>query len=209
MNSATSTKGSSQDRRAALEGRRDAGAEAPAYVDGFRPWHFYIPLSMAGATVAVAVSQHTHPVALILLSAAVVAVGLVGVTLHRALAGFWGTADGEPIVVPVDRRDVLEREKALVLRSIKELEFDHKMRKVNDADFASIGGRLRARAITLMAAIEAAGGAASVTKAPASAIQPSTPADVSARSCERCDTANDLDATFCKRCGHRLGTAPS
>ena len=35
---------------------------------------------------------------------------------------------------------MLEREKALVLRSIKELEFDHAMGKVSDADFAEIGG---------------------------------------------------------------------
>ena len=51
-------------------------------------------------------------------------------------------------------RAALEREKALVLRSIKELEFDRAMGKVSPKDFDEMAGRLRARAID---ADEAAG----------------------------------------------------
>ena len=40
-------------------------------------------------------------------------------------------------------RQALEREKALVLRSIKELEFDHAMRKTATADFEEMRDRLR------------------------------------------------------------------
>ena len=47
-------------------------------------------------------------------------------------------------------RAVLEREKMLVLRSIKELEFDRAMGKVSAADFDEMAGRLRARALSLM-----------------------------------------------------------
>ena len=43
-------------------------------------------------------------------------------------------------------RAALEREKTLVLRSIKDLEFDHAMGKVSEKDFAEMGARLRARA---------------------------------------------------------------
>ena len=56
--------------------------------------------------------------------------------------------------LPPAARDVLEREKALVLRSIKELEFDKAMGKVSDADYAAIMARLRTRALVLMRDLE-------------------------------------------------------
>ena len=57
---------------------------------GFQLWHVYLILSMSGAIWAVIVSRHTHPAALLLISAAVVAAGLVGLALNYALAGFLG-----------------------------------------------------------------------------------------------------------------------
>ena len=92
----------------------------------------------SGATAAVILSRHTHPLALLLLSAAVVGAGLAGVAFHRALNGFFGIGTRPP---PHGERAraLLEREKALVLRSIKELEFDHQMGKVSEADFVDIG----------------------------------------------------------------------
>jgi zinc-ribbon domain len=161
----------------------------------FQPWQFYILLSMLGATAAVIVSRNTHPVALLLISAAVVCAGLVGVAFHRAMAGLFGQVPAPP--PPGDRaRAHLEREKALVLRSIKELEFDHKMRKVSVADYNDILGRLRTRALTLMQELER---------------MPSEPADVAASpivvsdgACPQCGTSNDADAKFCKQCGQKL-----
>ena len=100
--------GSSTDRGAT---RRDSS---------FQPWHFYILLSLAGATGAVIVSRNTHPAALIMLSASIVAAGLVGAALHSAIAGFLGGGTVEK-VASGRTRQFLEQEKALVLRSIKEL----------------------------------------------------------------------------------------
>src|SRR4029078_7365441 len=91
---------------------------------------FYFLLAMIAATAAVIVSKNTHPVALVLLSAAILGTGLVAIAVHRALAGFFGAKDvAEPALVVRAREDLL-REKALVLRSIKELEFDRSMGKV-------------------------------------------------------------------------------
>ena len=81
-NSATST-----ERDAAP--RRQAAAKPVEPQPGFRPWHFFVLISMAGATVAVMVSAHTHPVALLLLSAAVVCAGFVALALHGAIEGFF------------------------------------------------------------------------------------------------------------------------
>ncbi len=173
-NSATST-----DRRP---------AESPA---SFQAWHFFLLLSMAGATAAVVVSRETHPAALLLLSAAVICAGLVAIGLTMAVGGFFTRTTIAPI--SVSKRHELEREKGLVLRSIKELEFDKATGKVSDADFADISRRLRARAVALMQELEQAAG-----DAPAGAS-----ASV-AGTCPKCDTRNDADARFCKNCGHTL-----
>jgi hypothetical protein len=181
----------------------ETSTERPAASDrgAFQAWQFYILLAMLGATAAVIVSRHTHPVALLLLSAAVVGAGLAGVAFHRALNGFFGLGTRPP---PRGERAraLLEREKALLLRSIKELEFDRQMGKVSEADFIDIGGRLRARALALMQEIDRAG--------------PETPVDTAVRGdrkgrspargvCAKCGTANDADARFCKQCGQPVG----
>jgi hypothetical protein len=147
-------------------------------------------LAMLGATVAVWRSPDTHPAALLLLSAAVIAAGLVGLALYYALAGFAGRRQEEREISGREREDLL-REKALVLRSIKELEFDRGMGKVNEADFAEIGGRLRARAMELMEAID---------RSPA----PEPVPVPTAHGCPSCGTDNDADARFCKNCGQKL-----
>ena len=165
----------------------------------FQPWQFYILLSMLGATAAVVVARQTHPVALLALSAAVVCAGLVGIAFHKALLGFFGSGSRAPAVRTDRARAVLEREKALVLRSIKELEFDHNMGKVSEADFQEIGGRLRARALALMQDLERVDRPGPV-KTPA---RP-TAAEAAADKCEKCGTRNDPDAKFCKQCGRKL-----
>ena len=157
----------------------------------FQPWHFFMLLAMLGATVAVWRSPETHPAALLLLSAAVIAAGFVGLAVYHALAGFVSSFREERVLSGHEREDLL-RDKALVLRTIKELEFDHGMKKVSDADFAEIGGRLRARALDLMQLIEQ-------TPAP-----PPEPAAVAQHICPACQTENDADARFCKQCGQAL-----
>jgi len=185
----------------------DAAASRDA---GFRVWHFYLLLSMSGATAAVVLSRHTHPAALILLSAAVLAAGAAAYALHTALVGFWTAVPEETVLAETDRQ-ALEREKALVLRSIKELEFDRAMKKVGDADFEDMSGRLRTRALTIMSDLERA-----PAPRPVPAMRPVTePNDapvagagtaraIAAAICGACQATNDADARFCKRCGARL-----
>ena len=165
---------------------------------------FFLLLSMVGAIGAVAFARDTHPVALLLLSGAVLAAGLVGFTVHRALSGFFG-AGSAPAPVTGSLREDLEREKALALRSIKELEFDHAMGKVSEADFGVLLTRLRARALDVMEQLERAPGALPAT-APVTAAARPAPIDeaTTARLCGACQTENDHDARFCKQCGGKL-----
>src|SRR3954466_6365749 len=60
-------------------------------------------------------------------------------------------------VVTGKRRKELEREKQMLLKALKELDFDHQMGKVSDKDFADIGATYRARAIRVMRQLDDAG----------------------------------------------------
>jgi ribosomal protein L40E len=175
----------------------ETSTESPA---PFTAGHFYVLLSMIAATVAVVVSRHTHPVALLLISAAVLASGYTAYALHRALAGLWsGAGDEEPL--GIRQREVLEQEKALVLRAIKDLEFDFGMKKVSEADHADMLERLRARALLIMQQLE---------RVPVTPPPPPKRAEKAPRAaaafCTKCGTRNEPDAKFCKQCGNRLGS---
>ena len=153
-------------------------------------------MGMAGATVAVWRATDTQPAALLLLSAAVLAAGLVAIAVHYTVLAFQGQATLERDSLDTKTRQALEQEKAMVLRSIKELEFDRAMRKVGDADFAELDGRLRARAVALMEQLETAPVATPKLPAPAVSDEAGT--------CPACGVPNDDDARFCKSCGQRL-----
>ena len=178
----------------------------------FRPWHLFVLVALGAATVALVVGRPSDPVAAILLTLAMGAAGFVGLMIYRAIMPLTQSTFQETTVMVGSRsRAAVEREKTLVLRSIKELEFDRAMGKVSEADFEEMGQRLRARAIRLMKQLdveavdflaviereleqrlgrlpEPAGGAAGVPS----------------RTCGVCGTANDRDARFCKTCGAEL-----
>lgn len=184
---------------------------------GLQAWHFYLLLSMAAAIWAVAVARDTHPAALLLISGAVIASGLAAAALYYALTGFLGVRIAT-LPPPARLRDALVREKALVLRSIKELEFDHAMRKVSDQDYAEVGSRLRARAMALIDDLDRLEETPEERAAETGVVQPVAPTPVvdvgvfaglaesaaASQDCAACGTANDADARFCKACGAKL-----
>ena len=186
------------------------GAPAkPAAVDtGFRPWHFFVLASLMAATVAVLMSRRSTPEHLILISLAIGAAGLAAAGFYRMLAPLVSDEASTSVTSLSDRvRGALEREKALTLRSIKELEFDRAMGKVSPKDFDEMAGRLRARAMALMreldqgpttyrAAIER-----ELNERLSKKGEPAAPAHPV---CDACGAANDVDAAFCKKCGTKL-----
>ncbi|MDP6609854.1 MAG: zinc ribbon domain-containing protein, partial [Vicinamibacterales bacterium] len=113
-------------------------------------------------------------------------------------------------------REAIEREKALVLRSIKELEFDRAMGKVADEDFREMAARLKARAIGFMRQLDSDASEyrdlierelQARLASPEAARSPSpSSAEVArdTRACDACETINDADAKFCKECGEIL-----
>ena len=182
---------------------------------GFRVWHFFVLLSFVAATVAVLMAQQTTPEYLILLSLAVGAAGVAAYACYKMLAPL-AVADALESAEPIgDRlRADLEREKAHVLRSIKELEFDRAMGKVSPRDFDEMSGRLRTRAIGIMKQLK--GGyreiierdLAARLKSKAIPPQPAgEPQTVAPAGLCACGVQNDEDARFCKACGTKLEAA--
>ena len=172
-------------------------APPPAQPAAFHAWHFFLLLSMLAATAVVMLARDNHPAALLLLSAAIICAGLVGLAVSRAIAGFFRKGAELP-PLPEAARSQLQREKALILRSLKELEFDRAMGKISEDDAAVIGSNLRARALILMRDLDRPADAE--PQPPAAAVAQGT-------ACPSCETVNDEDARFCKSCGARLGSA--
>jgi hypothetical protein len=186
---------------------------------GFRPWHFFVLASLVAATAAVLLAPHPTPENLVLISLTLAAAGLVAAAFHRTLLPLV-TPTGDLVSEPLGRRSraALEREKVLVLRAIKELEFDRAMGKVAEDDFKDMVGRLRARAIAIMKQLDAGTSYREMiendlakrigpgVKLPAS-VPPGSPEVRSVKpeaSVCSCGTQNDLDARFCKTCGAKL-----
>jgi hypothetical protein len=183
--------------------------------DGFHVSHFFVLLSLLAATVAVLMARPNAPENLILISLTIGAAGLAALAVYRTLA---------PLVAPpsdLDRQPLsermrldLEREKALTLRSIKELEFDRAMGKVSPQDFDDMAARLRGRALGIMRQLDEGSHAyrALIEKELAQRVgKADLPPDrhlpgASASECA-CGTRNDADARFCKNCGTKLRAA--
>lgn len=201
---------------------------------GLRPWQLFTLAGMLAATGVVLVSKGQPLSSIVVLSLTVVASSLVAIAGYRSLAPLFAVVDPDDEQPVTGRmRAALEREKALVLRTIKEVEFDHAMGKTASADFEEMRDRLKVRAIGLMRRLEASDYRASVEKdlaartghaAPAVAVAPPTVAasDTTAAAavtpgaparagssrmvqlCGGCDGVNDVDARFCKHCGASL-----
>lgn len=198
--------------------------------DALHPWQLFTLAGLLGATITVFLARGESPAGVILLSLTIFAAAAVGVAALRTFIPFTTTAPLDATHILGGRtRAALEREKALVLRSIKELEFDRSMGKVSDKDFAEMGARLRSRAARLMRQLDAGTGyrdqiereitrrlggsgstkpdggfkpqdGGSTPHDPPHTVQAERPANV----CVSCATQNDMDARFCKACGKPL-----
>ena len=189
----------------------------------FEPWQLFTLAGLIGATIAVFMARGESPAAVIMISLTIFAAAVVGIAALRTFLPLTQkSATFGPRLLGGRTRAALEREKTLVLRSIKELEFDRAMGKVSEKDFADMGARLRARATRLMRQLDAGAGyrseiekeitkrigdappvAASQEQAGGGSKEQDPP--YAAGRCVSCGTSNDTDARFCKHCGAALG----
>lgn len=182
-----------------------------------QPWQFFLLGGMLAATATVLVSTGQQPANIIILSITVVSVSFVGLGAYRALAPLVSEHVETPITYEGRTRIALEREKSLVLRSIKELEFDFAMGKIAQADFDEMSARLRARAVGLIRQLDDSGykeqirkeiekrlESDGVSRRDDHAAAAAEAAVVQTGFCPQCGTAHDPDAKFCKNCGAKL-----
>ncbi len=214
MSSATLTKRRARER-SARETRPELVAAPSASSAAVSPGTFFLFGVLATAAAAVVLLRGQAPAAVGLVVFTVAAAGLVGLAFFRVLAPLAGLGGEHGPTIGGRARAALERDKALTLRAIKELEFDKAMGKVSDADFAEMRDRLRVRAMRLMRQLEGGGVyrqqierevSARVRDAAAAGGAPraAAPAAASPATCLGCGTVNDRDARFCKGCGERL-----
>jgi hypothetical protein len=138
--------------RARPEQAEDTGPEhSEERVPGFQPWHLFLLGSLLASTFAAVMMRGTRPANVVFVCLTVLAAGWAAYMFYRTVQPIVeeGGAD-VPEMVGGRTRAALEREKTLVLRSIKELEFDRAMGKVSEADCQEMIGRLRARAVRLI-----------------------------------------------------------
>ena len=162
---------------------------------------------MLGATAVVIVATGQSLANIVILSITIVAASFVGL----GAIGCWRRwsprcSASRPVVAGGRTRAALEREKALVLRSIKELEFDSAMGKVSQADFDEMCGRLRRRAMGLMRPARCfdTGYREQIEREIAALVHDAGAGRKSTRphrGLPGCGTHNDSDARFCKQCG--------
>ena len=191
-----------------------------AEADSLQPWQLFTLAGLIGATIVVFLSRGQTPIAIILLSAAIFAAAFVGLTALRTFLPLTRSVpEDRPDMLGGRTRAALERDKALVLRTIKELEFDRGMGKVSEKDFAEMSARLRARAGRIMRQLDAGSvyreqiekeveqRVASIGFRRVRGATESAPRNPASTVCASCQTPNEPDARFCKACGSKLGAS--
>ena len=173
--------------------------------DTLQPWQLFTLAGLIGATIVVFMSRGQTPAGIILLSLVIFAAAFVGLAALRTFMPLAGQmVDVGTEVFGGRTRAALEREKTLVLRSIKELEFDRGMGKVSDKDFSEMSARLRARASRLMRQLDAGSVYREEIEREIGKRVGRVKSTVGPVECASCNAQNDRDARFCKSCGARM-----
>jgi hypothetical protein len=172
---------------------------------GIQAWQFFVLAGIACATAATFMARGQSVASIVLLSVLMATTTIVGLAVLRMVRPLVFGDEDRTAMIGQRTRAALEREKLLVLRSIKELEFDKAMGKLSESDFTEMSGRLRTRAARLLRLLDAGGGyRAQVERDLAKRLGESPAEPQAARFCAQCGTTRDTDAKFCKNCGAKL-----
>jgi pyruvate/2-oxoacid:ferredoxin oxidoreductase beta subunit len=173
---------------------------------GLQAWQFFVLAGLACATAATFMARGQSVASIVLLTVLMGAATIVGLAVLRTVRPLVFGDEDRTAMIGRRTRTALEREKLLVLRSIKELEFDKAMGKLSEADFQEMSGRLRTRAARLIRVLDAGGDYRAQVERDLVKRLGDTAATESqaARFCAQCGASRDADAKFCKQCGAKL-----
>lgn len=168
------------------------------------PWQFFLLAALGCATAVTYLVRERGVTAVLLLTVLMAAAAFVGLAALRTIRPLTSTYEDRIPVVGQRTRAALEQEKALALRTIKELEFDRAMGKISDDDFKEMSVRLRVRASRIIKQLDAgASYRTQIERDLSERLGDVLPAAAPA-TCAACATTNDPDARFCKECGAKL-----
>lgn len=206
MSSATSTDTGRLKPDATSDTRR---VPLQADVQGLQPWQFFVLAALGCATAITFLARGQGLVPVVILGILMLSTALVGVAALRTFRPLVTAEDDRTVMIGHRTRAALEREKHLVLRAIKELEFDRAMGKLSDGDFHEMSTRLRARAAGLIHQLDAGSGyreqiERDLEKRLGDRASKAPPERAAAERVCACGTHNDSDAKFCKNCGAKL-----
>lgn len=149
---------------------------------------------------------------------------LAGLALLGALWALWGSlrhafsgsspedagGSSDEVMHSPERAELLQRKESLLL-SLQDLKADYEAGKISESDHARIERDLRQQARQVLRQLDEELGpfkarareliAQHVQSMPARATAPAKDAP---RLCSKCETPNDPDAAFCKKCGGTL-----
>jgi hypothetical protein len=195
----------------------------------------FLPLVVVVGALGVGVVASPAPALLVLVAGALLgAITLLWASV-RTLGGDAPLAeDLEALAAPGAKSD-LAAEKRAVLRALKDIEHEHAIGKIDEADYRELADKYRAEAKDLLRKLDVeiepyrakaealaqkhlvrAGLAEAPANAPATDGGPASDPDLSSEprlatpsptpaaarpKCAKCETENDADAAFCKKCG--------
>jgi HAMP domain-containing protein len=142
----------------------------------------------------------------VLYAAAIMIVASVALFVAAPLAG--GLFRRRQVANELDL-ERLEHERGLAVQGLRELEFDHEMGKLDDADYRQLKATLEARALAAMGAIDRAKGAGRVATMRL-ASRRSKAASVTQTGvrrfnfCPQCGVRSGAAHNFCAECGAAL-----
>lgn len=170
--------------------------------------HAYLTLAAAVAVVGfvgvVLVVYHGQPTpGAVFLTMGWMAILATGYFLVRAVSSF-ELEGGRPEIDVAAARDDLVREKKLLLKAIKEIEFDRDMGKLDNSEAERAILRYRARAVEILRLLDDGRGESDVQKSYEVVIEKELARRLAVGGCAACAAVNDDDAAFCKKCGARL-----
>lgn len=173
--------------------------------EGLQAWQFFVLAGLACATIATFMARGQSVASIVLLTVLMAATTIVGLAVLRMVRPLVFGDEDRTAMIGQRTRVALEREKLLVLRSIKELEFDNAMGKLSESDFQEMSGRLRTRGARLIRLLDAGGGYRAQVERDLAKRLGELPAEAAAGGfCAQCGAARDVDAKFCKQCGVKL-----
>lgn len=166
-----------------------------------------IPGATAVAAVAVGVALSLGPALLVVLGGAVLGAVLLLWASVRTLTGEAPVPAELSAAANATRASDAEERKRMLLRSLKDLSWEHDVGKLDESDYAELSEQYRAKAKEALRALDdeiaplraraEAWVASRLTRPASGAPHPSA--------CAGCGTKNDADAAFCKKCGGKLG----